>query len=155
MGTMKIGGREWKAITNSTLEHDFWTMGQIRAAGLDRVVIEEGERVEEFFLRIQREAINHGRAFLLLGGFLMPAEMDALDWSEEIAIATADFFRKLTDSEDKRVVQLQFASMLAGFFANGLASLMTSRKSSEGDGEASIETEGSSTSATGITSSER
>jgi hypothetical protein len=153
---MTIGGREWKAITNSTLEHDFWTMGQIRAAGLDRVVIEEGEKVEEFFLRIQREAINHGRAFLLLGGFLMPAEVDPLDWSEEMAIETANFFRKLTDPADKRVVQLQFASMLAGFFANGLASLMTSRKSSEeaGGGEASIETEGSSTSETGITSSE-
>lgn len=125
---IELGGRIFTPVKNSTIEHDFWLMGHIRAAGLDQVRVEEGENPDEFVMRLLREAINSGRVFLLLGGLMIQEGTPPDKWTPVLAKETAEFLKKLTAPEDKARIQQQVVSMLIGFFETGLASLRTSRR---------------------------
>lgn len=126
--TITLGGREFRPVVDATIEHDYWLMGHIRRAGIDRVVIEEGEPPDEFALRLMRELVNSGATFTILGGAIMPADKAVHEWTPEMATATAEFLKRLTDPKDKQTLNGCTASLLAGFFSSGLASLETSRK---------------------------
>jgi len=127
---IKIGGRMFVPVKNSTIEHDFWLMAHIRGAGLDRIAIEEGEPPEDFAVRLLGEVINSGRIFPILGGLFLPEKISSVDWTPEIADETASFLKKISDSQDKLEIQRQVISLLISFFQSGLVSLTISRKSS-------------------------
>jgi hypothetical protein len=127
---VRLGGRDWKPVVDSTIEHDYWLMGHIRRAGIDEVVIDEDETPDEFVLRFLRETINAGVVFILLGGALMPADKSAVDWTPQMAEDTAAFMKRLTDPQDKQTVHNQVVSLISGFFVQGLISLRTSPRSS-------------------------
>ena len=128
MDVIKLGGREFKAVVDSTVEHDYWLQGAIARAGLDVVGIQAGELADEFALRILRQTITSNMTFELLGGLMMPLDMKATDWTPELAKQTGDFIKRLTSAEDKQTIQNCILSMLADFFAGGIASLVISRK---------------------------
>lgn len=136
MEKIKIGGRTFIPVNNSTIEHDFWLMAHIRGAGLDRVVISGGEAPEDFAVRLLGEVIDSGRIFPLLGGLFLPEGVSSLDWTPETAEETAAFLKKISDPKDKLQIQKQVISLLIDFFQSGLASLRISRKFSETDPEA-------------------
>ena len=130
MERIRIAGRTFVPATNSTIEHDFHLMGHIRAAGLDRIAIEEGEAPEDFAVRLLGEVIHSGRIFPILGGLFLPEKISSVDWTPEVAEETAAFLRKVSDREDKAQIQRQVVSLLISFFQSGLASLSISRRSS-------------------------
>lgn len=134
MEKIELGGRTYVPVKNSTIEHDFWLMGQIRSAGLDEVRINPDEKPEDFALRLLRDVINSGKVFLLLGGLLIPEGTAGEDWTPELAGETAGALKKLTAPEDKEKVREQVLSLLIGFFEAGLACLTTSRSFSPGPG---------------------
>ncbi len=130
METIRIGGRTFIPVRDSTIEHDFWLMAHIRGAGLDRIAIGDGEAPDDFAVRILAEVISSGRIFPILGGLFLPEKISPLDWTPAVAEETAAFLRKISDPADKAVIQQQVVSLLLSFFQTGLASLTISRKSS-------------------------
>lgn len=152
-----LGGRAFRGMRVSTLEHDHWVMGEVRAAGLDRITMQEGEMAEDFVRRLLDEIIVSGRVYSLLGGLLVPAAMKDGDWTPEVAEDTAQHIRQLTDRADKLAVNNIVVEMLIGFFVNGLATATISRSFSNAEKEAvggSSDSAEHSTSATGTESSE-
>jgi len=130
---IRLGGREFRPVVDATIEHDYWLMGLIRRAGIDQVVKEEGESPDEFALRLMRELINSGQAFAILSGVMMPADKEVCDWTPAMAGETAAFLKRLTAPEDKAALNACTASLLSGFFANGLATLKTSQRSTSNE----------------------
>ena len=130
MKTLTLGGRQFVALDEPTIERDFWLIRQLREAGLQEVRIGEDEDPDVFALRLLDSIIQSKTPFLLLGAFLLPKGTDSREWSPELAERTAAFIAKLTDPEDKQQVQTQLCSVLLGFFVSGLSSLVSSRGSS-------------------------
>lgn len=121
MDAIVIGGRAFKGAKNSTMEHDVFVQGMIAKAKLGRLEMLSGETPEDFALRIFRRAAVNSDVFLLLGGLLLPAELSPAQWTEDVARETAHFLRKLTDENDKKIVQGQILGAIMGFFQKGLA----------------------------------
>jgi hypothetical protein len=119
--TITIAGREFKGAKNSTMEHDVFVQGMIARAGLDRLEMKPGETSEDFALRIFRKAAVESDVFLLLGSLLFPADLEPANWNPHVAAETAQFLRKLTADEDKKIVRGQIIGALMGFFQSGLA----------------------------------
>jgi hypothetical protein len=152
MEKIELGGLVYVPVKNSTIEHDFYLMGQIRAVGLDEVHVRPDERPEDFALRLLRDVINSGRVFLLLGGLLISEGTASEDWTPELAEKTAQTLKKLTAPDDKEKVREQVLSLLIGFFETGLACLTTSRSFSPGPGRPGSGSGGQGTTETGATS---
>ena len=150
MERIKIGGRMFVPVKNSTIEHDFWLMAHIRGAGLDRIAIEEGEPPEDFAVRLLGEVINSGRIFPILGGLFLPEKISSVDWTPEVAEETASFLKKISDPQDKLEIQRQVISLLISFFQTGLASLTISRKSSGTGPQSTPDSESGGRSISGI-----
>ena len=129
MEKIRIGGRTFVPVSNSTIEHDFWLMAHIRGAGLNRIAIGEGEAPEDFAVRMLSEVISSGRIFPILGGLFLPEKISSLNWTPEVADETAAFLKRISDPDDKGLIQQQVISLLLSFFQSGLASLTISRKS--------------------------
>jgi hypothetical protein len=55
-----IGGRRWKPLTKSTIEHDFTTMRHIREAGLNDLRKGAEESYEDYAVRLLHEIIGSG-----------------------------------------------------------------------------------------------
>jgi hypothetical protein len=126
MDVITIGGRAFKGAKNSTMEHDVFVQGMIAKAKLGRLEMLPAETPEDFALRIFRRAAVNSDVFLLLGGLLLPAELQPAQWTEDVAKETAHFLRKLTDENDKKIVQGQILGAIMGFFQKGLAYSVTS-----------------------------
>lgn len=129
---LQLGGRAFRVVKVSTVEHDVWMMGKTAAAGMQQVTMLPGETPESFATRLTGEFARSGLVLVLLGGALIPAELEDLEWSPAVAAQTAAFLGGLTDPADKQLVLAQVASLVAGFFETGLMSCMTSRNSSAG-----------------------
>lgn len=127
--TITLGGRDFVPVLTSTIEHDYWLMSKIRAAGLDHIDKREEETAEAFVTRLLVEVIDSGVAFDLLGGLLLPIAFVPEAWTPACAIETANFIKRLTAPVDKAIVQSQTISLLIGFFENGLSSLTISPNS--------------------------
>lgn len=129
MESIRIMGREFKAVTDSTLEHDVWTGRQLDHAGLRNLILEYGEKPDEFADRILTRLMLDGAVFELLGGLFMPAELEGRDWTPEMAFETGRLFAHAT-GEDKAIVRRQIAGAVEVFLAQGLLSSIRSRRSS-------------------------
>lgn len=125
-----LGGRKFRQILKSTVEHDLWMMDQIRSSGVDSVTMEVSERPEEFAERLLKQFVKTGMLVKVLAGSLIAAEQEDLNWTPEMADELAGFFGKLSDPVDKDTLFGMTAHMVAGFFEQGVVSLMTSLKSS-------------------------
>jgi len=119
--TITIAGREFKGAKNSTMEHDVFVQGQIARADLDRIEMFPNESPEEFARRIFRKAAVNADVFLLLGGLLFPAALEPAAWTPAVAEETANFLRKLTGEDDKKIVQGQIIGAIMVFFQRGLS----------------------------------
>jgi len=127
-----LGGQQYRPIKCSTIEHDFWLMDRVRAAGLDAIALQDDETHEQFAERLLQTIIVSGTAFELLGGFLLRHPHGDLDWSPAMATDTANALRKITAPEEKAVIRGIIVGMLLDFFAAGLIVLSSSQKSSIG-----------------------
>lgn len=143
--TIQLGKRWYKRVGVSTLEHDHWLAGHARQAGSDGWAIRPGESHEAFGSRILGDLMANEKAFLLLGGLLMPSDEEV--WTKDLARATAAEMARLTDPDEKRIANTELLSLVLDFFVNGLAYWMISETSSEAEGApAKIEAAASSAS---------
>jgi hypothetical protein len=126
---IQLGGRDFYPVRNSTIQYDLWMMKRIRACGLDRLQVMDDETPEDFALRLFNHAIESDSILELLAGMLLPEGIDSAHWTPTIAQENLAFISTLTNTEDKRVIQSQFASMLIGFFSSGIISAKISPKS--------------------------
>jgi hypothetical protein len=147
-----LGGRAFVTLARTTLEHDHWYMHHARTAGLDAVEPHDGETHAEYALRLLSAALGSGRALLLLGGLIVPADAPGGRWTPELAVETAAFLRGLDDPIDKHRINGLMAAMLADFFAAGLISSGASPLSSDGQPVAVKPTDPTSPGASGPTS---
>lgn len=117
---LKIGGLQWRAVQNSTLEHDFHTVRIARSIGVDADGMLPGESAEDFASRLLFMVIDSGKIFELLGCLMLPNSIPDSEWTPEQAEKTAQFMRALRDPGDKDAVQSFIVSLLIGFFSEGL-----------------------------------
>ncbi len=131
MQTITIRGRKYKHMNGpTTMRHDVFTEAQMLKAGISRMELLPGEGMDDFAQRILRTAYANTDIFLLLGCLLVPAELDPVAWSEEIARETAEFLGNVVDPDDKLTVRAQVVSAVQGFIEAGIVSLVTSTSAS-------------------------
>src|SRR5574343_191341 len=147
-----FNGREFRVMKESTSEHDFLMMNLVRGMGLDTFEMKEGEKAEDYAMRLLETVIRSGKAFDLLAGFIVPVECSDTNWTQEIANQTANVLRKVTDPTEKSVINQQMVGLLISFFNTGLMVLKTSPNYSvsPSDQPSSTETGDITTTETGI-----
>ena len=124
---LHIGGAVWRVVTNSTLEHDFCALRAAHAIAAEREGLLPGETAEAFAERLLYLVIDSGRVFELLGCMLLPEAVPDEQWTPAEAARTVTFLSALRDPQDKAAVQSLVASLLIGFFVDGLRSSSVSR----------------------------
>jgi hypothetical protein len=129
MEIVRISGREFKAVTDSTLQHDAWTVQQLDRAGIRKLVLEEGETPDEFVSRTIAQLMISGAMFDLMGALLMPAELKGSDWTPEMAIETGKLFARAT-GPDKAIIKGEIAGAMEAFLGSALLSSIRFRRSS-------------------------
>jgi hypothetical protein len=127
MEAIHISGREFKPVTDSTLEHDIWTVQQLDRAGLRNMVMGEDETPDVFANRMMNALMMSGAVFELLGGLLMPAGVKGKDWTPDMAAETGRLFAAAT-GPDKALIKAQLAGVVEVFLAQGLLSLTRSQR---------------------------
>lgn len=117
-----IAGRAFRPVVETTIEHDLWTMERIRRAGLTEMILKPGEDPEDYSRRLLYRLIESGAAMEMLAGFLVPAEIDPLDWTPAIALESASIFRRASKPEDKATIQAKLIDLLLDFLQAGIVS---------------------------------
>jgi hypothetical protein len=112
--------RSFVAAQDTTLAHDVWMMGVVRATGLHQVKLGQPEVVLE-------RALESGRVMELLAGSL---EEPGVPFSEAAIAERVAWLEALTDAGSKGQVREALVMLLLSFFRNGTASSMTSLSSS-------------------------
>jgi hypothetical protein len=129
---VELGGRSFVAVLETTAEHDFLTMGHIRATGLSEAAQRPDESPEDFAVRLVGDLAASGRAFDILGSLLVPEGTESLAWTPKMGAETAAFMRGLTDQRSKNQLYTLTAQLMLAFFQDGLLSFKTSKPSSPG-----------------------
>jgi hypothetical protein len=127
---IELGGRKFRAIINSTVEHDFTVMQLLAQAGLDGAAQQEGESYDDFAVRLVSQVISSGHASDLVGTFIIPEDIADPEWIPLTGVATASFVRKLTAPDDKLQIRQLVVTLLAGFCQAGLFSFAVSHDAS-------------------------
>lgn len=128
-GEITIEGRALKPVKNGTFEHDIYAMQIVARSGLPQLQPIDGEDEDSFVGRLAVKAWESGAAIDILAALLMPAELETAAWTPAGAQQLADFFRKVTDLESKRLLRMRIGAVLFGFFVSALALSKTSMKS--------------------------
>ncbi len=95
-------------------------------------MILRGESADEYAKRFLLKAVSDPNVFELLGGLLMPAAIDSVHWSPEMAAQTAAFLAHVTAPSDKHIVKVQITEAVTSFFVAGVNSQRSSQRSSLG-----------------------
>jgi hypothetical protein len=123
---IELGRRKFRAIENSTVEHDFTAMQLLAKAGLNTAAQHEGESYDDFAVRLLSQVISSGHACDLIGAFIIPENLTDQEWVPQTGIDTAAFVQKLTAQDDKRQIREIVVNLLAGFSQAGLLSFAVS-----------------------------
>ena len=85
---LTIEGKRFVPLANGTFAHDIWITKKIREAGLagDVLAMREGETQDQLIERVAISAYESGLALQLLGGLLIPADVDPRAWTPELAM---------------------------------------------------------------------
>lgn len=126
-----IGGRQFRAAAVMTLEHDWFVMGRLRAAGLDTIVKIESESTEDYAHRMLTALESSPQVAEIVAAGLMPVDLVDEQWSPGIAAEIALVVRGVTDPEEKLTVRRILLEWLIPFLQSGLARLLVSRPSSD------------------------
>jgi hypothetical protein len=125
-----LGGRTFRPIGESTVEHDYLFIGLVRELGLDDPRLLPSETPEQFAMRLLTDVIASGRALDALGYLLTPVDVESEEWTPEIGSETVEFIGKLVDPADKALIRGLTLGFLSDFFERGLGSWALSTASS-------------------------
>jgi len=128
--TIELGGRVYRKMGASTLEHDWRFIALLRELDLLEPKLDAAEPAGEYGRRLLVELLATGRAGEVLAHLIMPAEFTAEQWTPEIAAETAVALAALTADADKETVHSLTLGFLLDFFETGLRALPASRISS-------------------------
>ncbi len=135
--TIEIGPTRWNCLgwTRITIERHGWLGQQMLESGLSQLRQKPGEVLGDFFCRFVFEAMVSGRAYQLLAGFLLPADVPEKDWTPERARQAAHTLQELYEAGHQEEIQKQLAQVGAGFLASQLLSAGSSASASAPEGE--------------------
>lgn len=125
MQTTTIGGVAYYTLKETTLEKDAAILRIIDGVDIKALMMSEGEDGAAFVTRIVTELLLAGKAFPLLGCFLVP---EGKEWNPTVAAETAAALSKITDPGDKNKIRNAFVPILHDFFVTGLSSVVISRR---------------------------
>lgn len=122
-------GRVFHIIEGTTSKQDMWVMTRLDRAGLEAIAqtYNTPEQLDTLAVKLVEEAYEKGLLYEVLAGILVE---ENVKWSREHALENAEYFSNLTNPADKAAIQGPIASILLLYFASGLASKLTSLKSS-------------------------
>ena len=123
---LTIGGTTYRQLSETTIEQDHAIMKVVRGMGVEELAMRDGESPEQFAERVFDELMQDGRAFTLLGCFLVPV---GGEWSRDNIAVTAQAMRSATSAEDKAKIRSMVFTLLVGFLAGGLTSVVIFRRS--------------------------
>lgn len=125
-----LGGRQFKPLTNATLEHDYKVMALLNASGIRVIEMPEDADPQLFMEKLFASLVMAGSLLPLFAHLLLPVELEGKHWTPAIAADIEQHLRGLTDDQDKAVVHEQLVAMLIGFFQTGLVALQITQSSS-------------------------
>lgn len=112
------------------MDRDVYVMGLVRAIGLDELPILTGESPQQYAVRLLSHLLQREEVFRLMGGLILPEELEDLAWSRAVGAETAAFLAGLTEPADKAAVTDILIGVLVPFLQSGLVSLTRSAASS-------------------------
>lgn len=121
--TITLGGREFKACTNSTLEHDAVVTTKLHEAGIRTIEKPADEDMAAFMEALVSRLVANGALLNLYACLIIPAELEGKHWTPAVAKAVEDHLKQLTDDEDKATVYRELVGMLILFFDKRLITL--------------------------------
>jgi hypothetical protein len=125
----ELNGRKLRETRTSTIRHDLWLMGHMRAAGVTEVTINDGETPEAFAERLFVELTNSDRMLLIIAGCFVEEGMSDDKWTPEFAEQLAVEFGNIADAETKQKLYSMMVKLTMGFFESGLVRLRRSQNS--------------------------
>lgn len=125
MTKLVVNGVAYERPEHTTFAQDIYLMERVRAAGLDKLQVGAHETAQAFVDRLQTELTPV--MLPILAGMLVPV---GEKWTDEGASRTLASLGATIDPKEKASLRSLSATLLAHFFATGIASATTSRKSS-------------------------
>lgn len=126
--TIHIAGREFRAVTESTLAHDQFMREHLFEANRGAMTLVEDETPVEYAGRVYTAMVTGGTLYKILSGVLLPATLQPYDWTAAVAAETEIFLSRVTDAEGKRTISKQAGALIAGFYAAAKRTSMPSRR---------------------------
>lgn len=123
MTDITLAGRQFRRCTNSSLQHDIFTMNHVRAADVLELELPAGASGEDYAAEMLGRLARYEHFYELLGCLLVPADTA---WTPAVCKSTAAFLAYLTDPTDKAALNSVIAELLLGFFQAGHVSLRIS-----------------------------
>jgi hypothetical protein len=115
-----LGGRKFRAIQESTVQHDIAVRALLREAGLV-LAKREDETADDFVVRMLGQMAASRKDADFAAALLIPDELEDVDWNPDVAETTLEFIKKLTAQADKLVLRSLTSQLLRGFISAGLA----------------------------------
>lgn len=129
--TFPLGGRHyWVPVAERSILNDAAIRRLVESSGISSFDKAGGEGADEFAARAIDGLFATRGAYDLLGALLLPADVPAAGWTEEVGKDTADHLQAMLAPADKAFLRIVFARVLEHFFASGIASIWTSPTSS-------------------------
>lgn len=124
---IELGGRTFVPVGTFTVRHHYETMALLARAGLATPARAGEEELADYGRRILMQLVEAGVALDLVSHLVVP---EGVDWTPDVARATAGFVGNLTSEEDKqRVDDLLVAALVPFFEAIGTSGTSTSTSS--------------------------
>lgn len=120
MNTITLGGRKFRAIVESTVEHDIEVRALMHEAGFDMLAKRKDESADDFVVRMLGQMAASRKDADFAAALLVPSDLDDVEWNPEVAAMTAAFIKKLTAQDDKLVLRSLTIELLGGFISAGL-----------------------------------
>jgi hypothetical protein len=130
MNTITLGGRHFRPIQRSTVEHDIEVRALMHDAGFDMLAKRKEESADDFVVRMLGQMAASRKDADFAAALLVPDELADTEWTPEVAGITAAFIKHLTAQEDKLVLRSLTIATLSGFISAGLVS--TSERTASG-----------------------
>jgi hypothetical protein len=127
--TIQLGGRKFRTIVESTVEHDIEVRALMHEAGFDLLTKREGEAADDFVVRMLGQMAGSRKDADFAGVLLVPSDLDDTEWTPEVGEQTTTFIKKLTAQADKMTLRNLGIELLGGFINAGLLYSASSPKS--------------------------
>lgn len=126
---INVQGRTFRPSQKTSFKQDFYVMERMELAKIDQMVAgftKEGN-AEEYAQQLLIAAYKSGKLFEILAGVMVE---DGTKWTEEAALANAEFFEYLEEEEEKEQITQSLAAVVLGFFTHAGLSSRTSKSAS-------------------------